>query len=253
MISAENLEKLSRQYQTSVFPNIVREYFQHIFLSELYKLPDSEKLLFKGGSALRVIYGSPRFSEDLDFSLFGVSPNETKNFIEGLFVKVLAQIERFGIKVDIGEKSNATSGGYFGVATFRMFDYSPVDIEINVSERNGRDIKGEIDSITNDFTPAYNLVHLPQNDLVEEKVFNALVKRKKPRDFYDLYFIMRKGMLSLEQKKKLFEIKNDIIAQAKQIDFRGELGAFLPFDQQAIIRDFAHVIELELNRQLANN
>ena len=148
MISMENMEKLAKQYQTSVFPNIIREYFQHIFLNELYKLPESEKMLFKGGTALRVIYGSPRFSEDLDFSLFGVSHNETKRFIEDLFVKVLAEIEKSGIEVEIGEKSNATSGGYFGIATFKLFDYQPIGVEINISERNGRDVKGEIDSQT---------------------------------------------------------------------------------------------------------
>ncbi len=69
MLNKETLQKLAIQYQTSLFPNIVREYFQHLFLSELYKFPDGEKMLFKGGTALRVIYGSPRFSEDLDFSL----------------------------------------------------------------------------------------------------------------------------------------------------------------------------------------
>ena len=82
MISIETLEKLSRQYQMGIFPNIVREYFQHIFLSELYKLPNAQKLLFKGGTALRIVYGSPRFSEDLDFSLFGISNRETKSFVE---------------------------------------------------------------------------------------------------------------------------------------------------------------------------
>ena len=77
MISIEMLEKLGRQYQVGVFPNIVREYFQHIFLGELYRLPDAGKILFKGGTALRIIYGSPRFSEDLDFSLIGVMRKET--------------------------------------------------------------------------------------------------------------------------------------------------------------------------------
>jgi len=251
MISIENIEKLAKQYQTSVFPNIIREYFQHIFLSELYKLPEAEKMLFKGGSALRIIYGSPRFSEDLDFSLFAVSHNETKKFIEDLFVKVLAEIERAGIKVEIGEKSNATSGGYFGIATFKLFDYQPIGVEINISERNRREVRGEIDSVANNFTTAYNLVHLPQEELVGEKIFSALVERKKPRDFYDLYFIMRKNMLSSEQKKKLSELKDNIIDWAGQIDFRAELGAFLPVDQQSIIRDFPRALEAELNRQLA--
>lgn len=250
MITIEALEKLARQHQTGVFPNIVREYFQHMFLGELYKLPEAEKMLFKGGTALRVIYGSSRFSEDLDFSLFGVAQNETKSFVEKLFVHVLAEIERIGIKVELGEKIGATSGGYVGIATFRMLEYPPVGVEINVSARNGRSITGEVDSVANDFVPAYTVIHLPQNELVEEKIFSALRERKKPRDFYDLYFIMRKGMLSSDQKKRLAEIKDEVIADAKKIDFRGELGAFLPVDQQAIIRDFPAMLERELNRQL---
>lgn len=249
MITNEALEKLSRQYQTSVSPNVIREYFQHVFLSELYKLPNAKKLLFKGGTALRIIYNSPRFSEDLDFSLFGVPQNEIKSLVEDLFVHVLAEMAHSGIKVELGDKIGATSGGYFGIATFRTFEYPPVSVEINASSRNGRSIIGEVDSIANNFVPTYTIIHLPQNELVEEKVFDALVKRKKPRDFYDLYFIMRKGILSADQKKRLTEIKDDIVANAKIIDFRGELGAFLPVDQQAVIRDFPAMLERELNRQ----
>lgn len=249
MIRLETLEKLARQFQTGVFPNIVREYFQHLFLAELYKLSEAEKMLFKGGTALRIVYGSPRFSEDLDFSLFGVSHNQVKPFVEGLFVDVLEKMERVGIQVEIGAKSEATTGGYFGVATFEMFEYRSVNVEINVSQRNGRKTRGEVDSVANDFAPTYTVVHLPQNDLVEEKVFGALRERKKPRDFYDLYFMMRKGMLSLEQKKRLAGIKDDIIEDSKKINFRGELGAFLPADQQAIIRDFMRALQAEMNRQ----
>ncbi len=249
MISNETLEKLARQYQTGVFPNIIREYFQHVFLSELYKLPESGKMLFKGGTALRMVYGSPRFSEDLDFSLFGIRPTDVKRFVEGLFASVLVIIEKSGIHVELDGKSDATSGGYVGAATFKVLDYQPVGVEINISARNGREINGEVDSVANNFVPTYTLVHLPQNELVDEKIFDALPKRKKPRDFYDLYFMMRKGMLSIEQKKRLTQIKNSIIGDAKQIDFRGELGAFLPADQQAIIRDFMRALEAELNRQ----
>ena len=251
MISTEILEKLARQQQTGVFPNIVREYFQHVFLGELYKLPGAEHMLFKGGTALRVLYGSPRFSEDLDFSLFGSLPSQVKSFVEDLFVKVLTEIERVGIKVEIGAKSDATTGGYFGVATLRMFEYQPVGVEINVSRRNGRDMRGEVDSIANNFVPTYTVIHLPQNELVEEKIFGALRERKKPRDFYDLYFMMRKGMLSSDQKKRLAEVKEEVIADARNIDFRGELEAFLPADQQALIRDFLRALEAEMRRQVA--
>ena len=250
MINVEFLEQLAKRYQTNLFPNIVREYFQHLFLSELYQSEGAEKLLFKGGTALRILYGSPRFSEDLDFSLVGLSVNLGQTFVERELMRVLAEMERIGIKVEIGAKSGATSGGYFGVAAFQMADYQPVEVTLNVSMRGIKKIRGEVDIIAGDFVPTYSIVHLPQKEIVEEKVFGALRERKKPRDFYDFYFMIRKGMFSSEQKKRISKIKDAILADAKKVDFRGELRVFLPANQQAIIRDFAHTLEAEIGRQM---
>lgn len=252
MITKESLQALARTYQTSEFPNVVREYFQHLFLSQMYRLNEAGKLLFKGGTALRIVYGSPRFSEDLDFSIFSVPGHEIKKYVEDVFVKVLAEIEHQGVKVDVGEKSDATSGGYLGIASFKTTEYQPVNVEINISSRNGRTIQGEADSVSNAFVPTYTVIHLPQNELVEEKVFGALRERRKPRDYYDLYFIMRRGMLSQDQKKRLGEISATIISEANGIDFKGELGVFLPADQQQIIRDFPRALDQEMSRQLSS-
>lgn len=251
MIGPEIFDRIARQEQISIFPNIVREYVQHLFLTELYQLPGSEKLLFKGGTALRVVYNSPRFSEDLDFSLFNVSSGEVKPFVENLFLSVLSKIEGTGTRIEISNKSEATSGGYFGLATIHTADFAPINIEINVSSRERKEVKGEVDSITNNFVPTYTLYHLPQEELVEEKVFGALRERKKPRDYYDLYFMLRKGMLSADQKQRLGEITTEIIDGSRQIDFRGELGAFLPASQQVIVRDFTQTLERELRNQLS--
>lgn len=251
MISKEILQKLANQYHTSDFPNIAREYCQHLFLSELYKMQTAENLLFKGGTALRIIYGSPRFSEDLDFSLFNIEPLTAKKFIEDLFGNVLVGISRIGIQVELGAKPGATAEGYLGDATFGLHDYPPVAVVINVSTRNGRIVKGEIDTVANDFIPAYNVFHLPQEMLVEEKVFSALLQRKKARDFYDLYFIMRHRMLTPDQKKRLAEVSTKILEYMRSMDFRGELGVFLPVDQQQIISDFQNILANEFNRQLA--
>jgi len=253
MIGPELLENIARQEQTSIFPNIIREYVQHLFLTELYQLPGSEKLLFKGGTALRIVYNSPRFSEDLDFSLFGVFPNEVGSFVEHLFISVLEKLENMGIHIEINNKSAQTSGGYFGLATLNTNGYPPINIEINISSRGERDIQGEVDSITNNFVPTYTLYHLPQEKIVDEKIFGALVERKKPRDYYDLYYMLRKGMLSTEQKKHLGEITKEIVDSSRQIDFQGELGTFLPASQQSIIRDFPQTLERELRNQLSFN
>ena len=249
MITQDTIKNLTTQYQTNEL-NIIREYFQHLFLSQFYKLEGAENIFFKGGTALRVIYGSPRFSEDLDFSIFNIEPHRQKEFIEDLFAKVLAEIEKIGIHVELGPKPGPTAEGYYGDAIFKIYDYQPTSVAINVSSRNSRDMKGEVDSIANDFVPTYNLFHLSQKELIEEKIFDALLKRKKARDFYDLYFIMRKGLLEPEQKKQLAEKRNIIESEAGKVDFKTELSALLPRDQQDIIRDFKQNLIKELKRQL---
>ncbi|MFY9402866.1 MAG: nucleotidyl transferase AbiEii/AbiGii toxin family protein [Candidatus Omnitrophota bacterium] len=252
MIAKESIKKLSLLLRTAEFPNVVREYFQHLFLSYLYSLEGSEKMLFKGGTALRIIYGSMRFSEDLDFSLFAIKPYNQKKFIEDLISASLKKIERAGINVELGKNPNKTSEGYYLDASFNIYDYPKTSIAINVSCRKEKKIEGEVDSIVSDFIPVYNLLHLPQEELVDEKVFGALLNRFKPRDFYDLYFIMRKGILTLSQKSRLNKKKEEVIKAAGKIDFSSELSVFLPQDQQNIIKNFKNILTNELNRQLSS-
>jgi predicted nucleotidyltransferase component of viral defense system len=260
MISQESIQKLARQYHVPEHPNIVREYFQHLFLSELYKLDHADHLLFKGGTALRIVYNSPRFSEDLDFTISGIASHLHREFVERLFTTVLASIEHSGVIVTLGAKPGTTSGGYYGDATFKIFDYEPVVVAINISSRGARGASqtgmkpvGEVDTIASDFIPPYSIFHLSQEELVSEKIFGALLDRGKVRDFYDLYFIMRHGMLTSGQKKELAKVKDKILKMANKLDFQSELAVFLPSDQQNIIRDFGKMLAAELNRQLSGS
>ena len=49
--------------------NMLREYLQALVLRSLHESEAFQCLAFVGGTALRFLYGLPRFSEDLDFSL----------------------------------------------------------------------------------------------------------------------------------------------------------------------------------------
>lgn len=49
--------------------NRLREYLQAFILRSLHESEAFQRLSFVGGTALRFMYGLPRFSEDLDFSL----------------------------------------------------------------------------------------------------------------------------------------------------------------------------------------
>lgn len=106
MIDLHLLRQYAKSHQTSEL-NVAREYCQHLFLSAFYRQKGTQRVLFKGGTALRLVYGSPRFSEDLDFSGFGVTPHD----IEAAVVDAAAELEQMGITINLQE-SKRTSGGY---------------------------------------------------------------------------------------------------------------------------------------------
>ncbi len=69
------------------------------FFVIFYQQPETERILFKGGTALKIIYQSPRFSEDINFSGFNISIFQT----ESLILNALKEIETLGILVKIFE------------------------------------------------------------------------------------------------------------------------------------------------------
>lgn len=105
-------------------------------------------------------------------------------------------------------ESKSTYGGYLAIIEGTAGDWKP-RILINVSLRQKKVEKDAV-LITNPFMPPYLVFSLREDLLVLEKI-SALLKRKKPRDFFDLYFILRKGIsrkIAASHKNKLMgEIK----------------------------------------------
>jgi len=235
MITEEQISKWAVQYQTND-NNILREYFQHLFLSYFYQQPQTNGVYFKGGTALRFIHNSPRFSEDLDFSA-----NLSKEEIENVLNATLSDIEREGILVNLQE-AKTTSGGYLAIMLFQKDPSVAIQIEISLLD-GGK--KGESTIIKNDFIPYYTIIALTQDQLIDQKI-EALLTRKKPRDFYDLYFILRANLLSSKKKDILSQVLK-VLGQTK-INFEVELKQFLPRSHWAIIRDFKNTLEREIDR-----
>src|ERR1035437_4959837 len=176
MLTTDKLKELSIRNQTTEL-NIRREYVQHIFLSYFYQQKESKQIFFKGGTALRILFNSPRISEDLDFS----SSLKGINEIETAVVNALEEIEREGIQAEIVE-SKKTTGGYLAIISFKLSSQA-VEIQIEISSRE-KDSEGEIITVVSDFIPSYTVMQLKQQILTDEKL-SALLNRKKPRDFYD--------------------------------------------------------------------
>ena len=120
------------------------------------------------------------------------------------------------------------------------------DMKFEVSLRKGRKIEGELITIVSDFTIPYNLIHLPPIELIQGKM-EDLLSRKKPRDYYDLYFMLRHRELNKHINKRSLKT---VLANlsSERIDFKKELFALLPVSQHLILKNFKEVLKKEIEK-----
>jgi predicted nucleotidyltransferase component of viral defense system len=201
---------------------------QHLFLSYFYQQPQAKHIFFKGGTALRIVYKSPRFSEDLDFG----STLHDVNEIETAVLHTVEAVEREGITARI-VTSEKTSGGYLANIDFDMGKLT-VRLRLEASFRE-KQLESEAEQVVNDFIPPYLINALARDQLVGGKIA-ALLDRKKPRDFYDLYYLLQNGYISVEQKSLLREVLP--LVEDTKINFTQELKTFLPASLWPIVKDF---------------
>ncbi len=84
--------------------NLTREYLQARVLLALQEAGAMIPLAFQGGTALRFLFGLPRFSEDLDFALERPQPSDFD--LVGVGNRVTAQLRREGYDVVTKHKAD---------------------------------------------------------------------------------------------------------------------------------------------------
>lgn len=240
MISRSLITELSDSWQTPE-PNVAREFVQHVLLAALFQIKGADsKLAFKGGTALRLLRRSPRFSEDLDFTAW-VKPFHIGKWIE----QAAKEAGRAGLDFKMLE-SNPTSGGWFALMETQVHDW-PVQIGWNVSLRTGSgSLSHETLLVTTPLWTPYSLTALSTDEMVQEKI-EALLRRKEPRDFFDLYFLIRERL----GIKKIVASKDKLLREAKALNLKAterELKEFLPRTHWAVIKQLPKILSQELER-----
>ena len=140
-------------------------------------------------------------------------------------------------------EAKATSGGFLALYRCPVYE-EMVGLELNVSLRNRAPAEAIL--VTSPLIPAYQCMRLPVKEMVAEKL-QALLFRKKPRDFFDLYFLLRQrlGIVAIiPQKKRL-------LAEVKNLDARviqRELKIFLPVSHHKTIAQLPKALTEELQR-----
>ncbi len=100
------IQKMLKKYDVDEFnaksgENAFKEIIQEIALLGLWRAKFFEHAAFYGGTALRLLYGLDRFSEDLDFSLLVPDPNFR---LARYHNAVRDELESLGMKVEIHQK-----------------------------------------------------------------------------------------------------------------------------------------------------
>ena len=159
--------------------------------------------------------------------------------------KVLSKIEFEGLKVKTLE-SKPTSGGFLAIYETEIYSL-PIRVELNISSRQRHQkipVKSHL--IAGSFMPTYTIVALEDKMLVKEKI-EALLARQTPRDFFDLYFILRNRLCIDEIIPYQMQLLKTIPKQDEKVLTR-ELKIFLPKTHWNVLTGFTKKLTAELNR-----
>ena len=207
------IETMLRPYQCQSerdYINALKEIFQEIALLGLWRAKFFEHAAFYGGTALRILYGLDRFSEDMDFSLRG--PDETFS-LSKYNQSIVDELASFGFEVSVENKRktnhSAIESAFIKANTIhQLLTIKLSDSIINAHHMSVIKIKMEVD--TNPppgFTVEAKRLLLPipfsvltysQPDLFAGKI-HALLCRKwkhriKGRDWYDYYWYISRNV-----------------------------------------------------------
>lgn len=101
------IETMLAKYQCATadeYVRALREILQEIALLGLWRSKFFEHAAFYGGTALRILYGLDRFSEDLDFSLLNADPDFT---LDSYRIHLEQELAAFGFTVTVEMKNKA--------------------------------------------------------------------------------------------------------------------------------------------------
>ncbi len=231
----------------------LREILQEIVLLGLSRAGFFDHTLFYGGTALRILHGLDRFSEDLDFSL--ISPDE--NFDLSVYEDtVIESLHSFGFEVTIQLKnSNSTIKSAFlkGNTSQHLLNIeAPADIVKAFGQGRLVKIKFEVDTQPPlDFesekktllVPSPFIIHtMTLPSLFAGKIHAILCRnwstRPKGRDWYDLVWYISHGC-ELDMKHLNARLQQNCAWQENQ-------GMTIPKDV-----DESYIIEL-LKKRIGN-
>lgn len=214
------LEK-SRKLGISVV-QIVREEYEVVLLQNLFDSFMASRLVFRGGTALRLAYGSPRFSDDLDFTQ--LKTIELKKF--QTWCQEVSQDNSY-LKLDEAVKKKYTLLAIFKVIDPVLSQTISIKLEISVRKQNWQKEKDfQLISLKSQVTPLTVLAQVASLEWIEKEKLS--IKPPRVRDVFDLWFISQK-------LNKDYQVN---FGQFKTQEVKRELNRLLPLGSRRLIESW---------------
>ncbi len=246
MIERETIEQLAKLWNAKPWQQ-EKHYIQSAILSQMGEYP----LVFKGGTYLWFFHGIQRFSEDLDFTLNGKIPtNIHENISKGLNMLGITHTTKITQNNPIGFSFRISAQG-----PLYQNENSLCHVYVEISKRENILNETKAYELTNPnyFLPSTIIRGMSLNEVAAEKV-RAIMTRDKPRDVYDLAYLIQQKKIPFDEKfinhkmkyyhEKFDEKKFMKKLEEKQKDWKKEmthiiLGKLPPFeDERKIIREW---------------
>ncbi|MEM6396018.1 MAG: nucleotidyl transferase AbiEii/AbiGii toxin family protein [Bacteroidota bacterium] len=206
--------------------DLLREYLQYEILNALFDSKYALKYTFLGGTCLRIVYNTQRFSEDLDFDNVGLAQSEFEETAS--IIQRYLQLRGYKVKINFKYKGAFHCNIRFpGI----LYDYSlsghkeaKLLIKLD-TEKQGFEYERRLVRITK-FSVDTEIFATPIDLLCSQKIAAALGrKRAKGRDYYDLRYLLDRTDPDLRYLSERLDIhsKDELLSRMQsrfdEVDF----------------------------------
>jgi len=213
-------EQKARELRIDV-TQVVREFWELILLKGLFDSPYGRDLIFKGGTALRLAHGSPRFSEDLDFSLIR---DRLRGKFRGSIEKMIAPFPELAL-TDQEEKR------YTYLAEIKVtqeYLSLPFRVKVKISRREIKGYRWRLQLLISPVSTVQVLAQVGVLEQIYQDKISCLKDRAKPKDLFDLWYTSQKLKIPYTPP----------LTTQKKKDLIRDLRKYLPEDFWPAVEEF---------------
>ena len=173
---------------------VEKDYFLTVLL---YYLKNMEGIYLKGGTALnKIFFDHLRLSEDLDFTTTVPIDNVKKKTEE-----MVRQDKKHFRRIEYENEGK----NFVRIKVFYQSYFGPTShLVIDVNTKASMYLKPEIKRVHNFYKLEFEVKTLNFDELIAEKL-RAAITRNQPRDYFDLYFILKRQDIDMQLVQRKVE------------------------------------------------